>query len=452
MQKQYRKFVLVVFAVVFLITCTTYLSKDILKSIFHLEESTGNSIAQKDNDDLLSSLRLDAEKNIEQINNDINRIPVIDSDENKKNDLLSKIENSVIDKGQIENQLLENLENDKDTDFKSYDRKRSYKETKNFNKHYNTINNNEKQTNIRQYKNKLSLDNEQNKKSDFNDYKLESVNTSKKSLTNFESNKSNPDYTNYKSQQQINNTNLSIKNSQDYLNSISQTESHKNNKSSSYNTEENKNNTTEKEETASITAIDQFLSVTGNKKLPIVFSSYGTSQSSVKYAITNFPKNGKIYGDPPDIKYVANEGYYGTDTISYIAITNGKPSNISNITIEVAQNYLKEYSPRRKSRSGQTIPQICEQSNTITTTSTVTLNEDLCVDIALSITGASGYAIYDLPDNGNLTGTPPNLKYSPFEDFYGQDTFSFYSIDGTTISGPYTATFGITNVNDYPVP
>ena len=64
------------------------------------------------------------------------------------------------------------------------------------------------------------------------------------------------------------------------------------------------------------------------------------------------------------------------------------------------------------------------------------------VSIDTGITAASAdhhalsYAVVTPPAHGTLTGTPPNLTYTPAPNYYGVDRFTFKTNDGTSDSAP----------------
>ena len=68
---------------------------------------------------------------------------------------------------------------------------------------------------------------------------------------------------------------------------------------------------------------------------------------------------------------------------------------------------------------------------------------------AITLTGSGAnvsaltYAVVTQPTHGTLTGTPPNLTYTPAANFNGSDSFSFLVNDGTTNSSPATVSIGI---------
>jgi hypothetical protein len=85
----------------------------------------------------------------------------------------------------------------------------------------------------------------------------------------------------------------------------------------------------------------------------------------------------------------------------------------------------------------------------------ISLQEDELLEILLTASDADGdsliYQIADSPDHGILSGTPPFVTYTPSEDYYGPDSFTFEVSDGK--GGTDTATISITvsPINDAPV-
>ena len=76
--------------------------------------------------------------------------------------------------------------------------------------------------------------------------------------------------------------------------------------------------------------------------------------------------------------------------------------------------------------------------------------------LAITLTGSDvensplTFSVLAQPANGALTGTPPNLTYTPASGFHGSDSFTFRANDGTANSA--TATISITITKKPPVP
>jgi hypothetical protein len=65
--------------------------------------------------------------------------------------------------------------------------------------------------------------------------------------------------------------------------------------------------------------------------------------------------------------------------------------------------------------------------------------------------GAVSFAVVSPPAHGSLTGTAPNLLYTPAADYVGTDLFTFKAVSGSTESAPASVTLTVQPVNDPPV-
>lgn len=80
--------------------------------------------------------------------------------------------------------------------------------------------------------------------------------------------------------------------------------------------------------------------------------------------------------------------------------------------------------------------------------------EDTPISVTLEGVDANGdavsFAVVRAPSNGTLSGTAPNVTYTPDPDFFGSDNFLFEASDGEATSQG-TVTITVTAVNDAPV-
>jgi hypothetical protein len=87
--------------------------------------------------------------------------------------------------------------------------------------------------------------------------------------------------------------------------------------------------------------------------------------------------------------------------------------------------------------------------------SSATTLEDSPASIALSASDADNeplsYTVTGNPNKGSLTGTAPNLTYTPAANANGADSFTFTVSDGKATSSTATVSLTITPVNDAPV-
>src|SRR5688572_19297356 len=64
---------------------------------------------------------------------------------------------------------------------------------------------------------------------------------------------------------------------------------------------------------------------------------------------------------------------------------------------------------------------------------------------------ALSYIVTSSPAHGVLTGTAPDLIYTPTDDYVGPDCFDFQVNDGTEDSAPAVIEITVSGVNDAPV-
>jgi hypothetical protein len=86
----------------------------------------------------------------------------------------------------------------------------------------------------------------------------------------------------------------------------------------------------------------------------------------------------------------------------------------------------------------------------VATSQTVTLEENGTAN--LTLTGSDPqdwtltYTVLTQPTNGTLSGTPPNLTYSPAANFFGSDSFTFQTTDGLNNSALATVSLVVSPV------
>ncbi|MFN8219808.1 MAG: Ig-like domain-containing protein [Fimbriimonadales bacterium] len=105
---------------------------------------------------------------------------------------------------------------------------------------------------------------------------------------------------------------------------------------------------------------------------------------------------------------------------------------------------------------GQTIVTIVPTNTLpVAQNQTVTVAEDGSTPITLVATDADNepltYTVTSTPTHGTLTGTAPNLTYTPDADYYGADSFTFKATDCVGDSNLATVTINVTPVNDAPI-
>ena len=170
-----------------------------------------------------------------------------------------------------------------------------------------------------------------------------------------------------------------------------------------------------------LTANSQMVSTDLNT--PVSFTLTGTDSTgeALTYFVdTNFtePENGTLSGTAPNLTYTPNPDYYGIDVFFfYVVNTDGISSTDGTVTVTVSGN--------PPTANSQQLTTALNTPVTITLTGTDPASESLTYTLDTMDSG---------PDNGTLTGTAPNLTYTPNSGFSGEDSFTFSvtNTDGLT--------------------
>ncbi|MDY7229175.1 Ig-like domain-containing protein [Hyalangium rubrum] len=151
------------------------------------------------------------------------------------------------------------------------------------------------------------------------------------------------------------------------------------------------------------------------------------------FSITTMPEHGTLTGTPPNLTYAPASDYHGPDSFTFVAFDGQAFSVPATVSISVA--------PRND------VPEATARS--------VTTEEDTSLPVALSGSDVDGdsltFALASQPTHGTLSGTAPNLIYTPASDYHGPDSFTFTVSDGQLTSTPATVALTVLSRNDSPV-
>lgn len=167
----------------------------------------------------------------------------------------------------------------------------------------------------------------------------------------------------------------------------------------------------------------------------IVLGSQTGENGPREYLVTTPPVHGALSPETtgPERLYTPNPGYVGTDSFGFVVREGEGTSAEARVWITV--------------RPLNQPP--------IASSQTVATFEDFSVDIQLRGRDPEGspltFAIPQSPAHGLLSGEPPDLTYTPAENYNGQDSFTFSVSDGTSESAPATVFITVIPVNDPPV-
>jgi hypothetical protein len=179
--------------------------------------------------------------------------------------------------------------------------------------------------------------------------------------------------------------------------------------------------------------LNRTLTVTSPNNTNIPGFGGSTSSALLKTVTVLAPATGKTFD-----KWTSgdNKDDAGTTVASPACVTNNNSSGSGNLTDLYAHFKNANAAP------------VCNNGS-------ATTNEDTAVAATLNCTDADGnsltYTIVSGPTKGILSGTAPNLTYTPNANANGSDSFTFKANDGTVDSNAATFSLTINAVNDAPV-
>ncbi|WP_185972672.1 Ig-like domain-containing protein [Shewanella hanedai] len=177
---------------------------------------------------------------------------------------------------------------------------------------------------------------------------------------------------------------------------------------------------------------NQNIPVTEDIPVNITLTATDIDLDALSYSLLSSPVNGTLSGSLPSLVYTPTLNYVGGDSFTFIAHDGNLISNTGSITITVSGINDAPTS------SNQSITVIEDTPKTITLTAADIEADTLTFNLMSS------------PNKGTLTGTIPNLTYTPSLNETGTDAFTFKVNDGIADSNTATVSLNITATNDAP--
>jgi hypothetical protein len=144
------------------------------------------------------------------------------------------------------------------------------------------------------------------------------------------------------------------------------------------------------------------------------------------FAISKQPSHGKLSVDGSKVTYSPDQDYTGKDTFEFIVDDQQNKSEPAAITIDV-QNNPPKADDKIIDVIGHNVP----------------------VEILLTASDPNKdkltYKVTVEPSHGKLSGSVPNVIYTPDKDYSGKDSFKFIVNDGQADSDPGTVTINMSN-------
>jgi hypothetical protein len=166
------------------------------------------------------------------------------------------------------------------------------------------------------------------------------------------------------------------------------------------------------------TADPQFVIADEDTPVAITLAGSDPDGDPLTFGVVTPPLNGTLTGTAPDLTYTPYPHYFGTDSFTFRVNDGASNSPAAEVTLSI--------SPVNDAPIAQ------DQ----------TLSTEVNTPIAITLQGSDvegdslTFIIVDPPLQGSLTGTPPDLTYSPNTDFIGSDAFTFIVNDGELESQP----------------
>ena len=123
------------------------------------------------------------------------------------------------------------------------------------------------------------------------------------------------------------------------------------------------------------------------------------------------PSHGSLSGTAPDLTYTPEPGFYGSDSFTYVVndeVVDSAPATVDITVLEVNH------------------PPVADPKSISTHTAT---------PVAVTLTGSDAnddpiiFNVHSQPAHGALTGTVPNLTYTPEAGYVGPDSFTYIAVE-----------------------
>ena len=181
-------------------------------------------------------------------------------------------------------------------------------------------------------------------------------------------------------------------------------------------------------------AITQSLTTSSSTPLAVTLTGTDADNEPLDFTIVGFPANGNLSGDLPNLIYTPANNFAGTDSFTFTVSDVASTSEAATVSISVSE---------------ATAPPPPANNPPVATAQSVSTPRGTPISILLSGTDADGdsltFNFETSPSNGSLTGTPPNLVYTPDTDFVGEDSFIFTVSDSLDTSAPETLSITVSD-------
>jgi hypothetical protein len=161
-----------------------------------------------------------------------------------------------------------------------------------------------------------------------------------------------------------------------------------------------------------------------NNSKAITLTATDANSEPLTYSIVTAPSNGTLTGTPPNITYVPNTNFNGSDSFTYKANDSYVDSNTATVNLTVT--FINQ----------------APVANNLSVWAALNTPASLRLSATDLDSTYLTYSVVNPPTNGTLSGFAPNIIYTPNAGYTGPDSFTFRANDGATNSS--NATVSIT--------
>lgn len=182
-------------------------------------------------------------------------------------------------------------------------------------------------------------------------------------------------------------------------------------------------------------AEQQVLSLNEDGTKSITLNGSDADGDTLSYTVMTQPTNGLLSDTAPTLTYTPNNNYHGSDSFTFKVNDGTVDSATAMVTLSIDP---ENDAPLAEA---QAVNLLVGSTKAITLT-----GSDVDMDTL-------SYTVVTQPLNGALSGTAPNLTYTPSGSYSGSDSFTFKVNDGSIDSTPATVslTITITPINNAPL-
>ena len=171
-------------------------------------------------------------------------------------------------------------------------------------------------------------------------------------------------------------------------------------------------------------ATAQSVNASVNMANPITLAGTDAESYALLYSVVTYPSHGTLSGSAPNLIYLPTANYHGADSFTFKATdSEGVLSPSATVSITVIND--------PPVANAQTVELPPNTSKAITLTGSDNTNDALT------------YTVLTQPTNGVLSGSAPNVTYTPTANYTGADSFTFRANDGVSNSPAATVTLNV---------